>query len=164
MIANPKIKVKPTLFTTIIEIINYFLLILFWVIASLVYKHLPNKIPTHYNSFGEVDAYGDQTTIFLLPLIATVLFLIVSISAKNPHTFKYSITITEQNAEAQYKNAMRFMQLIKLFMLLVFIFIDYKTIQIAFNESENLGVWFLPALIFIVLTIICYSIIQSKKK
>ena len=56
------------------------------------------------------------------------------------------------------------MQLIKLFMLLVFIFIDYKTIQIAFNESENLGVWFLPALIFIVLIIICYSIIQSKKK
>lgn len=164
MNANPKIKVKPTLFTTIIEIINYFLLILFWVITSLVYKHLPNKIPTHYNGFGEVDAYGDKTTIFLLPLIATVLFLIVSISAKNPHTFKYSITITEQNAEGQYKNAMRFMQLIKLFMLLVFIFIDYKTIQIAFNESENLGVWFLPALIFIVLTIICYSIIQSKKK
>ena len=164
MNANPKIKVKPTLFTTIIEIINYFSLILFWVITSLVYKHLPNKIPTHYNGFGEVDAYGDKTTIFLLPLIATVLFLIVSISAKNPHTFKYSITITEQNAEAQYKNAMRFMQLIKLFMLLVFIFIDYKTIQIAFNESENLGVWFLPTLIFIVLTIICYSIIQSKKK
>lgn len=82
MIANPKIKVKPTLFTTIIEIINYFLLILFWVITSLVYKHLPNKIPTHYNGFGEVDAYGDHTTIFLLPLIATVLFLIVSISTK----------------------------------------------------------------------------------
>lgn len=161
---NPKIKVKPTLFTTIIEIINYFLLILFWVITSLVYKHLPNEIPTHYNSFGEVDVYGEKTTIFLLPLIATVLFLIVSISAKNPHTFNYSITITEQNAETQYKNAMRFMQLIKLFMLIVFIFIDYKTIQIALNKSENLGVWFLPALIFMVLIIICYSIIQSKKK
>lgn len=111
---NPKIKVKPTQFTKILEIVNYLLITVFWVITVLAYKHLPNEIPTHYNGLGEVDAYGDKITIFFLPLIATVLFVIVNITAKNPHTFNYSVVITSENVEIQYKNAMRFMQLINL--------------------------------------------------
>lgn len=161
---NPKIKVKPTQFTKILEIVNYFLIVMFWVITSLAFKHLPNEIPTHYNGLGEVDAYGDKSTIFFLPLIATVLFVIVSITAKKPHTFNYSVVITSENVEAQYKNAMRLMQSVNLFMLLIFIFIDYKTIQIALNKSDSLGIWFLPLIGIVGISIIIYSVIQSKKK
>lgn len=161
---NPKIKVKPTQLTKSLEIVNYFLIVSFWIITVLAYKHLPDEIPTHYNGLGEVDAYGDKITIFFLPLIATVLFVIVNITAKNPHTFNFSVVITSENVEIQYKNAMRFMQLINLFMLLIFIFIDYKTIQIALTQSGDLGVWFLPLIGIVGISIIIYSIKQSKKE
>jgi len=161
---NPKIKVKPTQFTKILEITNYFLIVIFWNFTSIAYKYLPEEIPTHYNGLGEVDAYGDKSSIFILPLIATVLFVIVSITAKKPHTFNYAVVITSENVEAQYKNAMRLMQSVNLFMLLIFIFIDYKTIQIALNKADSLGVWFLPIIGIIGLVIIAYSIIQSQKK
>ena len=161
---NPKIKVKPTQFTQTLEIINYFLIVLFWVITALAYKYLPDEIPTHYNGLGEVDAYGDKSSIFILPLIATVLFVILTVTAKKPHTFNYSEVITSENVEAQYKNAMRLMQSVNLFMLLIFIFIDYKTIQIALNKADSLGVWFLPIIGIIGFVIIAYSIIQSQKK
>lgn len=160
---NPKIKVKPTKLTKQLEIINYVLIVAFWIITLLAYKHLPDEIPTHYNGLGEVDAYGDKITIFFLPLIATVLFVIVSITAKKPHLFNYSETITSENAEAQYKNAMRFMQFINLFMLLIFIFIDYKTIQIALNKSGNLGIWFLPLTGIVAVLIIGFNFLKSKK-
>jgi len=160
---NPKTKVKPTQFTQTLEIINYFLIVIFWVITALAYKYLPEEIPTHYNGLGEADAYGDKITIFFLPLIATVLFVILTITAKKPHTFNYSVVITSENVGAQYKNAMRFMQSLNLFVLLIFIFIDYKTIQIALNKADSIGVWFLPITGIIGITIIAYSVIESKK-
>lgn len=161
---NPKIKVKPTQLTKSIEIVNYFLIVSFWIITILAYKHLPDEIPTHYNGLGEVDAYGDKSTIFFLPLMATVLFVIVNITAKKPHTFNYAVVITSENVKAQYKNEMRLMQSVNLFMLLIFIFIDYKTIQIALNQSGGLGVWFLPLTGIVGILIIIYSIKQSKKE
>jgi len=163
MNTNPKIKVKPTPFTKQLEIANYFLISVFWIVTSLAYKHLPDEIPTHYNGLGEVDAYGHKITIFLLPIIASILFIVLTITAKKPHTFNYSETITTENVDAHYKNAMRFMQTLNLFVLLIFIFIDYKTIQIAFNKSESLGVWFLPISGIIAVLIISYSVIQSQK-
>ncbi|WLD24790.1 DUF1648 domain-containing protein [Flavobacterium dauae] len=164
MNTNPKIKVKPTQLTKQLEIVNYFLISVFWIVTCLAYKHLPTKIPTHYNGLGEVDAYGHKITIFLLPIIATILFIVLTILAKKPHTFNYSETITSENVEAQYKNAMRFMQTLNLFVLLIFIFIDYKTIQIALEKNKSLGVWFLPISGIIAVIIISYSVIQSQKK
>ncbi|RRJ91162.1 DUF1648 domain-containing protein [Paenimyroides tangerinum] len=161
---NPKIKVKPSQFTKTLEIVNYFLIIVFWIITSLAYKHLPEEIPTHYNGLGEVDAYGDKITIFFLPLIASILFVTLTITANKPYWFNYSETITAENVETQYKNAMRFMQSLNLFVLLIFIFIDYKTIQIALNKSGSLGVWFLPLTGIVGISIIIYSVKQSKKE
>ena len=161
---NPKIKVEPTKFTKQLEILNYILIILFWVITVLAYKYLPNEIPTHYNGLGEVDAYGDKITIFMLPFIATILFVTLTITANKPHWFNYSETITAENVETQYKNAMRFMQSLNFFVLLIFIFIDYKTIQIALNKSGSLGVWFLPLTGIVGISIIIYSVKQSKKE
>lgn len=49
-------------------------------------------------------------------------------------------------------------------MLLIFIFIDYKTILIALNQSDGLGVWFLTLIGIVGISIISYSVIQSQKK
>jgi len=49
-------------------------------------------------------------------------------------------------------------------MLLIFIYIDFKTILIALNQSGSLGVWFLPLAGIVGISIITYSVIQSQKK
>lgn len=161
---NPKIKVKPSQFTKTLEFVNYILIILFWFFAGFAYNFLPEEIPTHYNGLGEVDAYGDKITILFLPLLASILFVILTITAKKPHFFNYSVTITAENVEVQYKNAMRLMHLINLFVLAIFIFIDYKTILIALNKSDSLGIWFLPLTGIVGISIIIYSVKQSKKE
>lgn len=100
----------------------------------------------------------------MLPFIASILFVTLTITANKPHWFNYSETITAENVETQYKNAMRFMQSLNLFVLLIFIFIDYKTILIALNKSGSLGVWFLPLTGIVGISIIIYSVKQSKKE
>ena len=50
--------------------------------AYYIYPSLPNIIPTHFNGSGEADAWGDKSTIYLLPFImgvaSVVVFLILS--------------------------------------------------------------------------------------
>jgi hypothetical protein len=65
---------------------NVLLVILFILVpfgyAFYVYPGLPQTIPTHFNASGEADAWGDKSTIYLLPTImgiaSIVVFLVLS--------------------------------------------------------------------------------------
>lgn len=45
--------------------------------AYYLYPSLPYRIPTHFNASGEVDAWGDKSTVFLLPGIMGVVSVFV---------------------------------------------------------------------------------------
>ena len=57
-------------------IIVFFVLLPF-AFAYYLYPTLPQIIPTHFNASGEVDAWGDKSTIFLLPGIMGVVSIFV---------------------------------------------------------------------------------------
>jgi len=160
---HPKLKIYPTRNELFIEFAAFLLLVFFWIISISSFGYLPDEIPIHYNGLGEVDAYGDKETIFILPLIATLLFIMLSIFSKFPHTFNYSVEITKENAEKQYKNAINLIRLLKIAVLLIFIFINYKTIQIALEKNKNLGIWFLPVAILFLFTLITYNLYKTYK-
>lgn len=160
---HPKLKINLTRNELFTEFATFLLLIFFWIISISSLDYLPDEIPTHYNGLGEVDAYGDKETILILPLIATLLFIMMSIFSKFPHTFNYSVEITKENAEKQYKNAINLIRLLKITVLLIFIFINYKTIQIALEKNKNLGIWFLPVAILFFIILVGYNLYKTYK-
>lgn len=113
----------------------------FWTIWN--YANLPETIPTHFNASGEPDAYGSKSTIFTLPMIASLLFLLLSMGVRFPHKFNYSIKVTPENAAAQYANAARMLRFLKLSVVLVFLLINIQTIRTAAGKTEGLGWWFM---------------------
>lgn len=45
-----------------------------WIAAAALYPSLPERIPTHWNIHGQIDAYGDKTwATFLSPALMTVM-------------------------------------------------------------------------------------------
>jgi uncharacterized membrane protein len=42
------------------------------IIALYNFSSLPNKIPIHFNYWGEPDVWGSKETIFMMPLIAVL--------------------------------------------------------------------------------------------
>jgi uncharacterized membrane protein len=38
-----------------------------WAVTAALYPGLPEKIPTHWNIHGKVDAHGSKATLFLMP-------------------------------------------------------------------------------------------------
>jgi len=159
----PKIKLKLTKTDKIIEAIGYLILAGFWIMVIVSFSDLPENIPIHYNVSGEVDGYSKKTSIFLLPIIGTFMFIILTLLNANPETFKYDVKITAENAQKQYANATQRMRLMKVIVIFLFLLIDYQTIQIAKGNSEGLGIWFLPLTMGLIFIPIIYFINKSSE-
>jgi uncharacterized membrane protein len=160
---RPKIKLELTTADKTFEIVGWLLIVAVWGLTIINYSNLPDTIPTHYNGAGQADGFGGKLTILTLPLIATILFIGMTVLNKFPHIFNYPTNITKDNAFIQYTNATRLIRSLKLIIVVIFGLIALKTIQNANGVADGLGVWFLPltmGMIFIPLT---YFVIKSFK-
>ncbi len=161
---RPKLRLKHTTADIIIEMAGWLSILSVWGLIIVNYSNLPDTIPTHYNGAGEADGFGNKVTIMVLPLMATFLFVGLTILNKFPHIFNYPTSITHDNALRLYTNATRMISYLKLNIVLVFGLIAYKTIQNAKGEADGLGHWFLPMMLGLVFIPLTYFIITSIKK
>lgn len=160
---RPKIKLELTTIDKTFEILGWVSILAIWVLTITSYTNLPDTIPIHYNAAGQADGFGGKTTILTLPLIATILFIGMTILNKFPHIFNYPTNITADNAFRQYTNATRLIRYLKFIIVIIFGLIALQTIRNVNGQTNGLGVWFLPltlGLIFIPLT---YFVIKSFK-
>lgn len=164
MIERPKINLPLTLLDKIIEVTSFVALVAFWLMNIFSFSTLPENIPTHYNGMGEVDSYGPKTTIFLLPVLGTLIFVFLTFMLRKPESFNYTVEITEENALAQYTNSTKLIRFMKLALIILFIVIDYKTIETARGNSDGLGKWFLPFTIALIFVPVIFSVYKSFSK
>lgn len=160
---RPKIKLELKGIDKLFELVGWISIIAIWGLTISTYTNLPDTIPTHYNGAGQADGFGGKENILTLPLIATILFVGLTVLNKFPHVFNYPTNITQDNALGQYTNATRLIRYLKLIIVVIFGLIAFKTIQNTNGEADGLGIWFLPVtmgLIFIPLT---YFVVKSLK-
>lgn len=163
MEARPKIKLELITTDKIVEIAGWVLIVAFWTLTITTYSNLPDTIPIHYNGAGQADGFGGKSSILILPVIATVLYIGMTILNKFPHVFNYPTNITQDNALRQYTNATRMIRYLKLNIVFIFGIIAFKTIQNANGEADGLGSWFLPLILGLTFIPLIYFIIKSFK-
>lgn len=163
MESRPKLKIKNTPTDNFVEVIGWFALVAIWFVNITSYANLPQTIPTHYNAAGVADGFGSKSSIFGLPIIATLLFVMLTVLNKFPHIFNYLTPITTQNALEQYTNATKLIRFLKLAVVIIFFIIDYKTIQHANGNTVGLGSWFLPATLGFIFIPLLYFTLKSIK-
>ena len=119
---NTRPRLQPVLkpIDKIMELLGYILLLLLWIITLYALVNAPAIIPIHFDASGKVDGYGKKATILFLAFIPTLLFVGLTQLNKYPHLFNYMTTITEVNAEQQYRIATRFLRYLKAAILLLF--------------------------------------------
>ncbi len=163
---RPRIKVPFETVDVIIEGVSITLLILMWCYCIINYMELPETIPTHFNAAGEPDAYGSKHTIWIIPLIATVLYIGMFIINKYPHIHNYMVNITEDNALKNYRFSTRTLRIVNFLCVLLMTYITYMIIESAFGKQFNLGTWFVPVVIgvSVVLPIILFVYMKKLNK
>ncbi|MBP6556899.1 MAG: DUF1648 domain-containing protein [Flavobacterium sp.] len=160
---RPIVKIPLTLFDKSAEVFGVMILLSFLVFTLYYYNQLPEIIPTHFGGGGKPDGYGGKWTIFLLPILSTLIYGFITIVSRFPHKMNYMTTITEANAEKQYISMTKMLRMLKVMLLLVFFVIDYKTMQIALEWPDVFGRWFLLLVFAMVFVPIFYFLIQSSK-
>jgi uncharacterized membrane protein len=162
---RPKLKISLTNLEWILLITSILSLIFIWVYLILNYGKLPQRVPTHTDFLGKINSWGGKGMLFFLPILQTFLFLLLTIVSKYPHKFNYTVTITAENAERQYRNSRTLMRWITLTISIVFSYIEWNSIKMAKNSSMGFGIWFVPVFIVIMFGIIgiyIYKMIKLK--
>ncbi|MEY8848915.1 DUF1648 domain-containing protein [Psychroserpens sp. XS_ASV72] len=160
---RPKIIVPREGMDTIVDLLSLSILILTFVYVGLNYSELPEIIPSHFNAKGKVDGYSEKILIWLVPIIAMVLFIGMFIINKYPHHHNYMVNITEDNALKNYRFSTRIIRFTNLFVMLTFAFIAYSMIQAANGQSIAIGSWVLPIIIGFTIILPIVIFVNYKK-
>ncbi len=164
METRPKMILPLSKFDNKLELTSKVVLIIMWVLTLYTFFKLPTTIPTHFNASGQADDYGNKLTLFILPILATVIYFGLTQLNKYPHIFNYMKKITEDNAEKQYTIATRMLRFLKLAILAIFSFIILITYLTTIGVTKGLGFWFLPLTIGLLTIPTIISISQSFEK
>ncbi len=158
---RPKIKLIPTNADMLVELLGWIVLLTIWGWTFTYYSSLPDTIPTHFNAAGEADGFGTKVSLIALPVIATLLFIGLTVLNRYPHIFNYPTSITQDNALRQYTLGTRILRYLKLVLVLVFGGIEFMTIQNATGKGAGLGAWFLPLTLVLVFLPLIYFVVKS---
>ena len=144
---KPKIEIQKDKTDHIIELVGLVALAGLLIFPLLYYWDLPGNIPQHYGINGQPDAFGSKGMIWLLPLVGLVMYSGLTVLNRYPHAFNYPVRITEENALRQYIIATKLVRSLKAFVVSLFCYLNYSTIQIAMGKQSGLGTAFLLILI-----------------
>jgi uncharacterized membrane protein len=152
-------------FDYLMEVIAAAGLIIMFLLPAMYWNELPDIIPRHFNSAGEPDGYGSRSVIWVLTIVAFVLYAGLTVLNRFPHIFNYPVRITEENADKIYTLGTRLLRIVKTIMIIIFVMITYRTISIAMGENERLGQYIIPVIMIsmaLPIIFVVYRIFRNK--
>lgn len=147
---RPDIKPDLNSYDRFLESSGWLTVSLTWIFSLYSYNSLPDVIPTHFSIDGEADDFSNKSTILILPVIGTILFIGMTILNRFPQIFNYPVKITPENARRQYTLATRMIRLLKLVIPVVFFLITLHITATSNGKSFLPGLWLVPVILAIV--------------
>jgi uncharacterized membrane protein len=158
---RPVLKIKKTPLEIALNIISLLLFIGSVLYLLMEWPSLPNRVPMHYDFFGEVDKWGSKGIIFLHPIMGAVLWIGPTILEKFPHAYNYIVSLTEENIERQYKNGRIMINVIKNEILIYISYSIWKDIKIAYGHDIAFGTWDLALFLIVLFGSMGFFIVRS---
>jgi len=148
----------------LIEVIALWGLMFFSGYVIYNFSHLPETLPTHFNGSGQADEYGDKFSFLILPGVALLIYILLTLISLFPYRFNFTVKITPVNALRQYTMATRMVRILKVNLIWGFFYLSYATIQVAKGIASGLGLLFIPVFLGIILIPLVIYFIMAKMK
>jgi uncharacterized membrane protein len=139
-----------------LDLLVFGLLGVYLLVASVLFQQLPERVPTHFGVGGTPDAFGSRMSVWVLPAIAVVMVLVFRVLSNYPHHFNLPVKITPENAEIEYRKAIRLMQMMSISLILVFLILTIQTSRVALGHASGLGMAILAVLLLPALPLMIY--------
>ncbi len=141
---------------------SWLLLLALWVYTIVALNSLPDRIPTHFNFAGEADDYGSKTTLWMLPVIASILVGLMSVIKKHPKYLNMPFAITDENRERQTDLTCGLLSAIACAVPILFGLIIYSTVRYVRDGSFDMPIVLLLSIVFV--PIIFYFILAYRAR
>ncbi|UOR11182.1 DUF1648 domain-containing protein [Halobacillus amylolyticus] len=138
---QPRIKLPASTFEKFSTLLSFLAIVVAFIYLFIVWTRIPDTIPVHFSVSGEPDRYGGKWSVVALPIISLFIWVTFTMLEKYPHVHNYIVNINENNAGAQYKNAVLMLSMLKLVIVLTFSYLTWASIQIGLGYQESLGLW-----------------------
>ncbi len=158
MESRPRLNTQSTPLQNWINIISVFIIGGTAIYLLVNYAKLPNQIPMHFNYNGEVDYWGPKESIFILLGISILIYILNTRTQLIPHKFNYIVKITEENAEKQYRIAVRMMSILNLEIMIIIAYIHWVII-----ENKQMNSYFMILFLIILFSTLIIYLVNSWK-
>jgi uncharacterized membrane protein len=135
-------------------LVSVLIIIQFWAV-------LPDRIPIHFGFSGQPDAWGDKLTIWLLPAVAAIIFAVLTAVSRYPHTFNYSVRITDENARRQYLLARSLLVSLKVEICWLFAFVVRQQIIMALGTAQRFTIEFVLGIVVLIFGTVAVYLLKA---
>lgn len=119
------------------------------------WKQIPAEVPMHYNAAGEIDRWGTKAELLILPVIAWLLYGLMTVVEQFPSAWNTGVKVTAENWEQVYALLGHMLSTLKLLVMVMFAWI---TLWCAL--AHPLPVWFLSVVLAAVFGNMAYWLVR----
>ncbi len=105
---------------------------------------LPARIPTHFNAAGQPNAWGPPGALWLLPVVASGLYLLISLVSLFPSTFNFPVRVTPVNRPLLEAITLQMISCLKAELACLFLYIQGTILASARNGHAALSPLVMP--------------------
>ncbi|MBO6068910.1 MAG: hypothetical protein J6P50_06825 [Bacteroidales bacterium] len=98
-------------------------------------------VPTHYDAAGQVDRTGSSDDMAALPLLALIMFAVLTVAEKVPKLMNAPKKLSENGKAYLQANSWKYAREIKLCIMALMTYITYWTYSIAAGKADGMPQW-----------------------
>jgi uncharacterized membrane protein len=123
-----------------------------WITVCAFYgpSRLPAKIPTHFDLAGNPNAWGSPSMLWLLPVMAVVIYGLITLVSFFPSAFNYPVPVTPENRPRLQALSLQMVAWLKVELAFFFAFLQWFILAAVRSGHGHLSVWIVPLFLVLV--------------
>ena len=151
-------RIKNSVFDIVLNVVSVLLLIGVVVYLVVRWGSIPEQVPGHFGASGEVTRWDSKSSLIVMPIIAGVLYIGMTILEQFPQVWNTGVRVTQENMFRVYTILKHMISVIKLILVALFV-----TIVIIQSLAVALPVWFLPVFLSLIFGTVIINIARLIK-
>jgi hypothetical protein len=117
-----------------------------WITAAAMTgpHRLTGRIAVHFDAAGQPNGWGSPRALLAMPVLAVVLFVLMTAVARFPGEFNFPVRVTPANRPRLEALALEMIAWLKAEVLCLFAWVQEATVASARSGDSHLSPWFMP--------------------
>lgn len=94
---------------------------------TIFWDRIPDQVPMHYDFAGNINRWGKKSEMLLLPVMAWLLYLLLTVIERFPKIWNTGVTVTEENRERVYTSLLHLISTMKFIIVCIFTWLIVQT-------------------------------------